>query len=99
MSTLHIISRSPFSSSDLKSCIRIIDSRDGILLCGNATYAVNSLVSFYEILSSIAHINKIFLLEEDLRSRMIECPSWAESILYHRFVKICIDYEKVNSWL
>ncbi|WP_277419150.1 DsrH/TusB family sulfur relay protein, partial [Pseudomonas viridiflava] len=40
MSTLHVLSHSPFTDNRLDSCLRLLGDNDGILLCGDATYAL-----------------------------------------------------------
>ena len=41
MKTLHVLSSSPFSDNRLSSCLRLLGSGDGLLLCGDATYALS----------------------------------------------------------
>src|SRR5450830_1856025 len=40
MSTLHVVSHSPFTDSRLDSCLRICGSEDAILLCGDVANAL-----------------------------------------------------------
>jgi len=40
MATLHILSHSPFADSRLASCLRLLSADDGLLLTGDATYAL-----------------------------------------------------------
>ncbi|MBS7676314.1 hypothetical protein KIN13_23260, partial [Vibrio cholerae] len=35
MSTLHVVSHSPFTDSRLDSCLRLCGAEDAILLCGD----------------------------------------------------------------
>ena len=41
MSTLHVLSHSPFTDTRLSSCLRLLGSADGLLLCGDAAYALS----------------------------------------------------------
>ena len=40
MSTLHVVSHSPFTDSRLDSCLRVCGSDDAILLCGDGAYGL-----------------------------------------------------------
>ncbi|WP_413770140.1 DsrH/TusB family sulfur metabolism protein, partial [Vibrio vulnificus] len=40
MSTLHVLSHSPFGDNRLTSCLRVLGDQDALLLCGDATYAL-----------------------------------------------------------
>ena len=41
----------------------------------------------------------MFILEEDLLARNLDCPQWATCVDYPAFVELSIRYDKVNSWL
>ena len=41
MSTLHVVSHSPFTDSRLASCLRVCGSADAILLCGDGAYGLH----------------------------------------------------------
>ena len=92
MSTLHVLSHSPFSDTRLDSCLRILGRGDALLLCGDAVYALQQQ-------SSTLEDKTVFALEEDLQARNIECPQGAVAIDYPAFVDLSIQYDKVNSWL
>ena len=40
MSTLHVLSHSPFGDDRLTSCLRVIGANDALLLTGDAVYAL-----------------------------------------------------------
>ncbi len=40
MATLHVLSHSPFADSRLDSCLALMSGRDGLLLSGDAVYAL-----------------------------------------------------------
>ena len=40
MTTLHLLAHSPFTDSRLSSCLRLLGSHDGLLLSGDAVYAL-----------------------------------------------------------
>lgn len=97
MSTLHVLSHSPFGDDRLNSCLRIIGSADALLLCGDAVYALQPGTAPFTALQS--RQVKLFILVEDAQARAIEIPDWAEAIDYPAFVELSIQHDKVNSWL
>ena len=40
MSTLHVLSHSPFGDERLTSCLRLLGAADALLLSGDAAYAL-----------------------------------------------------------
>lgn len=92
MSTLHVVSHSPFTDTRLQSCLRICSANDAILLCGDAAYGLQG---------PLLHDKgvKVYVLAEDSQARNLDVPAWAESVDYAGFVQLSIDYDKVNTWL
>jgi len=99
MSTLHVLSHSPFTDSRLGSCLRLLGSEDALLLCGDAVHAVQPRSLPFEALEERGDSLRLFLLDEDLQARGLECPAWATSVDYPAFVELSIRYDKVNTWL
>ncbi len=96
MSTLHVIAHSPFGDNRLSSCLRLLGPEDGLLLCGDAVYALQPGSTSVAGLGTIAP--RLFALEEDLLARGI-ADSPAAAIDYPAFVALSLDYDKVNTWL
>ena len=92
MSTLHVVSHSPFSDSRLDSCLRICGAKDAILLCGDGAYGLHAPALQTKGV-------KVFVLAEDMQARNLPLPDWADSVDYPGFVQLSLDYDKVNSWL
>ncbi|AZF58841.1 sulfurtransferase complex subunit TusB [Pseudomonas sp. R11-23-07] len=92
MSTLHVVSHSPFTDSRLDSCLRVCASADAILLCGDGAYGLRSPALHTKGV-------KVFVLAEDMQARNLPLPDWADSVDYPGFVQLSIDYDKVNTWL
>ncbi|WP_460147083.1 sulfurtransferase complex subunit TusB [Pseudomonas sp. H2_H03] len=92
MSTLHVVSHSPFTDSRLDSCLRVCGSKDAILLCGDGAYGLHTPAL------QIKGV-KVFVLTEDMQARNLPLPDWADSVDYPGFVQLSIDYDKVNTWL
>ncbi|MGN8277113.1 sulfurtransferase complex subunit TusB [Pseudomonas sp. SMV71] len=97
MSTLHVLSHSPFGDSRLATCLRVLGEQDALLLCGDATYALQpGSVPFATLQGSGL---KLFVMAEDIQARALQAPDWAEAIDYPAFVELSIRHDKVNSWL
>ena len=92
MSTLHVVSHSPFTDSRLDSCLRVCGTDDAILLCGDGAYGLHNATLQTKGV-------KVFVLAEDMQARNLPLPDWAASVDYPGFVQLSIDYDKVNSWL
>ncbi|RON72473.1 sulfurtransferase complex subunit TusB [Pseudomonas fluorescens] len=97
MSTLHVLSHSPFGDDRLTSCLRVIGSADALLLCGDAVYALQPGTAPFAALQT-GQV-KLFVLAEDAQARAVDTPDWAEAIDYTAFVELSIHHDKVNSWL
>jgi tRNA 2-thiouridine synthesizing protein B len=97
MSTLHVLSHSPFGDDRLTSCLRVIGADDALLLSGDAAYALQSGTAPFSALKD--RNLKLFVLAEDAQARALVVPDWASAIDYPAFVDLSIDYDKVNSWL
>ncbi|KQT63496.1 tRNA 2-thiouridine synthesizing protein B [Pseudomonas sp. B10] len=97
MSTLHVLSHSPFGDDRLSSCLRLLGSADAVLLSGDAVYALQPDTVPFSTLQERAI--RLFVLIEDAQARAIEIPDWAEAIDYPAFVELSIHHAKVNSWL
>ena len=97
MSTLHVVSHSPFTDSRLNSCLRLCSPQDAILLCGDGTYALQPSGAPCQALK--AKGVKLFVLAEDSQARNPTLPAWVASVDYPAFVQLSIDYDKVNTWL
>lgn len=97
MSTLHVLSHSPFGDNRLASCLRVLGDQDALLLCGDATYALRpGTLAFEKLLGGSL---KLFVLVEDVMARALQVPEWAEAIDYPTFVELSIQHDKVNTWL
>jgi len=97
MSTLHVLSHSPFGDDRLTSCLRVIGADDALLLSGDAAYALQPGTAPFTALQ--ARGLKLYVLAEDAQARAISVADWVEAIDYPAFVELSIHHDKVNSWL
>jgi len=99
MSTLHVLSHSPFADTRLTSCLRLLGADDAILLCGDATYALSeSSVPLKTLQARVGEL-VLFALDEDIKARSIPVPRWVKTVDYPTFVALSIQYDRVNTWL
>lgn len=99
MSTLHILTHSPFADSRLASCLRLLSADDGLLLCGDAVYALQSGTRTCEALELMPSSIGLYALYEDVQARALQVPERVQCIDYPQFVALTLQHAKVNSWL
>ena len=99
MATLHILSHSPFADSRLASCLRLLSADDGLLLTGDAVYALQPDTANLQALQLMPASVALYALDEDLAARGIQPPQRVQVMDYPGFVELCTRYAKVNSWL
>lgn len=99
MATLHVLSHSPFSDSRLSSCLRLLGAEDGLLLSGDAVYALQAGTLQRQALELMPDSIGLYALAEDLQARGITPPERAQAVDYPGFVELSCRFAKVNSWL
>lgn len=101
MSTLHLLSHSPFADDRLRSCLQLLGPDDGLLLSGDAVYALAAGSAPLHQLERLPTHNALFALDEDLQARGLHArlPARVSALDYPGFVELCTRYDKVNAWL
>lgn len=99
MATLHVLSHSPFTDSRLSSCLRILGSRDALLLCGDAVYALQAGSAQRQALELMPESIALYALDEDVQARGLALPARLTLVDYPGFVALSCQYDKVNTWL
>jgi len=99
MATLHLLSRSPFTDNQLTGCLRFLTDGDGLLLTGDAVYAIQPNTAPYGALQALPDSISLFALEEDLIARALTATSRLHVVDYPGFVELCTRYIRVNSCL
>jgi tRNA 2-thiouridine synthesizing protein B len=99
MATLHVLSHSPFTDGRLKSCLRVLGNSDGLLLCGDATHALQTGSAVWPALVEVAQTGRLYALDEDIIARAIQPGEQVQRVDYATFVQLSIDFDKVNTWL
>ena len=99
MATLHLLSRSPFTDTSGASCLRLLGAGDGLLLTGDAVYALQPGSRPFEVLSALPADRAMFALAEDLAARGLAAPDFVQAVDYPGFVELTLRFERTNSWL
>ena len=100
MATLHLLSHSPFNDTRLSSCLRLLGPGDGLLLCGDAVYALQPGSAPLQALSQLPESILLHALAEDLQARGIHAlPARLQLLDYPGFVACSLAFDRVNSWL
>lgn len=95
MNTLHMLNDSPFETLSLSNALQFIAPKDGLLLMGDAVYALTNKMLQSQLDSSGA---SIYALEEDICARAIKDTSSINIIDYDTFVKLCTEHKKLVRW-
>lgn len=100
MSTLHLLAHSPFNDNRFSSCLHLLAEGDGLLLSGDAVYALQPGSPALLALQQLADGIVVMALQEDLQARNLgPLPERVSAIDYRAFVNQCINFNRVNSWL
>lgn len=99
MATLHVLSHSPFADSRLSSCLRLLGPDDGLLLTGDAVYALAAGSEPQRLLERELAADRLFALGEDLVARNLGAPDRLVAVDYAGFVELTLRFDRVNTWL
>ena len=100
MATLHLLSHSPFADSRLSSCLHLLGDGDGLLLSGDAVYALQPGTAQRQVLELLPEGIALFALNEDIAARGLEdLPEHLQQVDYPAFVELCCRYARTNAWL
>lgn len=99
MATLHVLSHSPFADNRLTSCLKLLGADDGLLLTGDAVYALAPGTALQLQVAERVPAGRLFALTEDLNARGFPAPNGVEAVDYPGFVELTIRFDRVNTWL
>lgn len=100
MATLHLLSHSPFADTRLASCLHLLSADDGLLLSGDAVYALQAGTPHRRSLDQLPDGVALFALDEDVAARgLIDLPVRLQRVDYPAFVQLCCRYARTNAWL
>ncbi len=97
---LHIINKSPLSSSTLESCLRVAEAGD-ILLTEDAVYAATTGNAFEAKLRAAMDKFKVYVLLPDLEARGLAAKlmDGVSPVDHGGFVDLTINNSACQSWL
>ena len=99
MNTLHILSHSPFTDNRFSSALGLLGAEDGLLLTGDALYALQQGSEPYQALLQLDSKIALYALDEDLKARALTPRPRVQLVDYAGFVELCSRYARSNSWL
>lgn len=90
--SLHIVSKSPFSSTALADCLAAFTDGDALLLIEDGVYALAARTS------DAPAVGPVYCLESDARARGLEIPDSVEAIDDAHWVALCTEHNPIVSW-
>ncbi|MFV8782770.1 sulfurtransferase complex subunit TusB [Microbulbifer sp. SA54] len=93
--TLHIVSKSPYSSSALSDCADSCAEGDAILLIEDAIYAATE---GYPALAEITRRAAVYCLQSDADARGVIVGNNVEGVDEMRWVALCTEHNPIVSW-
>ena len=98
MSTLHIVSSSPFQTHALQSALKVVLKNDASLLIQNGVYAAVDEPKLAQMLAAADGL-MVYALVEDVNARAL--PSLAKQVIkvsYTDFVQLVCQHHNSVSW-
>ncbi|WP_295798262.1 sulfurtransferase complex subunit TusB [uncultured Microbulbifer sp.] len=92
--TLHIVSKSPYSSSALADCLRTCGNGDAIVLIEDGVYAAQTGSEKLQDFAGKA----VFCLRADAEARGVAVTATVDEIDEARWVALCTEYRPIVSW-
>lgn len=96
--TLHIVSASPFITSALADCLRVLQGKDSLLLIENGVWAINGEQNWQRQLQALSDHHRIYVLAEDAALRGIHVLPPFALIDYESMVSIACEHARSVSW-
>ena len=102
MSTLHLVNKSPFECSSLKSCVDHLSNGDALLLIEDAVVAAKNSGSAAALLREAMTKASVYVLGPDLAARAIkdaDILAGSTPVDYRGFVDLTVRHDRTQSWL
>lgn len=90
---MHLVTKSPFTSSELHNCLRIADSEAPVVLIGDACYAIH-----HPLITSRTHDAGFYALVDDLHERGLQSAETVTLIDYDALVKLTESHKSICTW-
>lgn len=101
MTTLHTVNKSPFTHSELESCLDICRTGDAVLLIENGVIAAKKGNLWHNHLTAAANKGiRVYALKNDLLARGLSAEQCApiKAIDYAEFVELTCNHQRTQSW-
>ena len=98
---LHILRHSPQTDNRFASCLRVLASRQGLLLMEEAVYALLPHSPSVTRLELLPNSVRLYALESDIQARGLaldDLPARVQVVDYDAMVSLCAEHSKVVSW-
>ena len=92
--TLHIVSKSPYSSSALDDCLKACAREDAIFLIEDGVYAAQP----DETRQAQFAGKSVYCLQADAEARGVSAPATITTIDENRWVELCVEHNPIVSW-
>ncbi len=102
MPVLHIINKSPYERNSLDTCLRLAKADSAVLLIEDAIYATLKSSAITNKMGQALEHHPVYALQPDLQARGVNPDNMIDGISlvdYDGFVKLTIEYDKLQSWL
>ncbi len=102
MPVLHIINKSPYERNSLDTCLRLAKADSAVLLIEDAIYATLKSSAITSKMGQALEHHPVYALQPDLQARGVNPDNMIDGISlvdYDGFVKLTIEYDKLQSWL
>jgi tRNA 2-thiouridine synthesizing protein B len=99
MSTLHIVSSSPFATNALQSALKFLSQSDAILLIENGVYAAVDNAQIAPLREIAVRGLKVYALGEDIDARALtSLAKYISRVSYTDFVALVCQHHNSVSW-
>lgn len=99
--TLHVLRHSPTGNASLASCMRVLASKESLLLIEDAVYALLPGSAALNSISLLPGDIHLYVLQADLLARGLaldDLPARVEPVGYDCMVELSAQSGKVVSW-
>lgn len=96
---LHLVNKSPFSSTSLDSCLKFATKGSSILLFEDAIYAAMAGTSLESKITDVTKDHSVYVLKEDLAARGVkEIVPGVKEVDYAGFVELVENNNTSTTW-
>ncbi|SDZ83112.1 sulfurtransferase complex subunit TusB [Microbulbifer marinus] len=90
--TLHIVSKSPFSSTALSDCLDAFGDGDALLLIEDGVYALSGRMAEQPA------VKPVYCLAADAAARGLQIPASVTAVDDAGWVALCTEHNPIVSW-